>query len=250
MTNPPYLARNKCSDKSIFDKWGQNDLYKCFIASILDDPPLGGLIIVPLNFWCSIRKGDCELRKKFLLVFDVIRLNIFEESVFDDTDYVVCSFLFVLKEKKEENSIINTFIYPGAKNLNLELYNWTIGGELYALDRNGQYQISRLLEGGEGNSNILLKAIDDNAENKICLKWSKEPYYGKPSSRTYATLVVIPKISEEKQKEIIEKFNKILNEAREKYCSLFLTNYREPGRKRISFDLVYSIVGNILNSQF
>ena len=37
-------------------------------------------------------------------------------------------------------------------------------------------------------------------------------------------------------------FTKLLNEYREKYNSLFLTNYRESkdiARKRISFDLVY-----------
>ena len=36
---------------------------------------------------------------------------------------------------------------------------------------------------------------------------------------------------------------------REKYHSLFLTNYRESkdiARKRISFDLVYQIVGHLL----
>ena len=27
---------------------------------------MGGIIIIPLNFWCSIRKGDIDLRKRFL----------------------------------------------------------------------------------------------------------------------------------------------------------------------------------------
>ena len=35
LTNPPYLARNKCDDKSIFDMYGENDLYKCFIKFYL-----------------------------------------------------------------------------------------------------------------------------------------------------------------------------------------------------------------------
>jgi len=30
LTNPPYLARNKSEDKTIFDLFLQNDLYKCF----------------------------------------------------------------------------------------------------------------------------------------------------------------------------------------------------------------------------
>ena len=52
----PYLARNKSKDKSLYDKYDVNDLYKCFIKNLIDDPPDGGIIIIPLNFMCSIRK--------------------------------------------------------------------------------------------------------------------------------------------------------------------------------------------------
>ena len=31
ITNPPYLARNKCTNKLLFDKYDVNDLYKCLI---------------------------------------------------------------------------------------------------------------------------------------------------------------------------------------------------------------------------
>lgn len=34
LTNPPYLARNKSNDKDIFDKYNENDLYKCFIREL------------------------------------------------------------------------------------------------------------------------------------------------------------------------------------------------------------------------
>ena len=34
ITNPPYLARNKSKDKSLFDKYDVNDLYKCVIKHI------------------------------------------------------------------------------------------------------------------------------------------------------------------------------------------------------------------------
>ena len=66
LTNPPYLARNKSTDKELFDKYNTNDLYKCFIECILTDIALGGIIIIPLNFWCSIRVNDINIRKRFL----------------------------------------------------------------------------------------------------------------------------------------------------------------------------------------
>ena len=73
----------------------------------------------------------------------------------------------------------------------------------------------------------------------------------KQTARTYATLIIEPSIDKKKQKKLIKKFNKYLNKQREKYKSLFLTNYRESkdiARKRISFDLVYSLVGYILEN--
>lgn len=82
ITNPPYLARNKSKDKSLFDKYAVNDLYKCVIKDILTNICLGGIFIIPLNFWSSIRLADIELRKAFLEKYDIILLNIFEETVF------------------------------------------------------------------------------------------------------------------------------------------------------------------------
>lgn len=66
ITNPPYLARNKSKDKKFFDKYDVNDLFKCFIKELITNICLGGIIIIPLNFWSSIRQNDIELRKSFL----------------------------------------------------------------------------------------------------------------------------------------------------------------------------------------
>ena len=51
---------------------------------------------------------------------------------------------------------------------------------------------------------------------------------------------------------LVEKFNIFLNTNRDKYNSLFLTNYRESNtiaRKRISFGLVYNICNYLLDSE-
>lgn len=109
LTNPPYLARNKASNKILFDKYDTNDLYKCFIKSLIQDNPVGGIIIIPLNFLSSIRKGDILLRQQFLEVFDITQINIFEEKVFDDTTYTICSIQFMLKQ---DTPIIKIDIYP------------------------------------------------------------------------------------------------------------------------------------------
>lgn len=260
ITNPPYLARNKSKDKSIFNKYDVNDLYKCIIKEILTNKCLGGILIIPLNFWSSIRKNDIKLRKLFLEKYNVVLLNIFEEKVFEDTTYTICSFQFEIKTDNKENKI-NIIIYPSQNKIETILNNdnnYLIGGDIYKLKLNNKYKISRLTKKNieDKNTNILVKCIDDNKDNKISLSLVDDDkiYIDETpnlSSRTYATLVIKPILDKKKQKKLVKKFNEYLNNHREKYNSLFLTNYRESkdiARKRISFDLVYSIVQYILEN--
>jgi len=98
---------------------------------------------------------------------------------------------------------------------------------------------------------MLVKCIDDSADNTIQLSMADVYVDETPnqSARTYATLVIQPPIDKERQEQIVHDFNHLLNAYREKYHSLFLSNYRESkdiARKRISFELVYQIVGHLL----
>jgi hypothetical protein len=72
LKNPPYLARNKNKDKFLYDRYKCNDLYKCFLTNIIENTCSGGIVILPLNFICSIRKQDIYLRKKFLSKYSII----------------------------------------------------------------------------------------------------------------------------------------------------------------------------------
>jgi len=220
LTNPPYLARNKCNNKNIFDKYDCNDLYKCFIKEIITNKCLGGIIIIPLNFWSSIRIQDIELRKNFLEVYNIVHLNIFEEQVFDDTSYTVCSFQFTPKQNIINN--INISIYPSKKTIKTELNdnnNYIIGGNIYKLKVNNKYNITRLTSKNKSlqNTNILVKCIDDNSNSKLGLSYvNDEDIFidetPKLSARTYATLVITPQITEEQQKFVVAEFNKYMDE--------------------------------------
>ena len=261
ITNPPYLARNKSKDKSSFDKYKVNDLYKCVIKDILTNICLGGIFIIPLNFWSSIRVADIELRRAFLKKYNIVLLNIFEEQVFSDTSYTICSFQFKLKRESNNDSKLNIVVYPSKTTIKEDLNddnNFMIGGGIYNLKLKNTYKISRLTTKNKekSNTNILVKCIDDNSKSQIGLSFVEdENVYidntPNQTARTYATLIIEPKIEKNEQKQLITKFNKYLKEYRQKYNSLFLSNYRESkeiARKRISFSLVYSIVGYILEN--
>lgn len=265
ITNPPYLARNKSSDKSVFNKYNTNDLYKCFLQILINSKCLGGIIIIPLNFLSSIRKADIELRENFVKKYDMNIINIFEEQVFDDTSYSICCFQFTAKNDTSEN-ISDCYIYPSNKRISFVLNtdnNYTIGGKIYNLEKNAKYKIDRateaagvIRENDEFCTNILVKCIDDNIDSKIGLfivdDMTRNKYIDKTpnlTARSYAILVIEPKITLEEQEELAKKFNIFLNKQRDKYNSLFLTNYRESNtiaRKRISFGLVYDICNYLL----
>ena len=153
-------------------------------------------------------------------------------------------------------------IYPSKTSIRTILNdnnNYMIGGEIYNLKLKDTYKITRLTKKNKdkSNTNILVKCIDDNENSKIGLSFmedKKDLYIDETpnlTSRTYATLIIEPKIDKDKQKKLVVKFNKYLEDNRKKYNSLFLTNYRESkdiARKRISFELVYSIVEYILEN--
>jgi hypothetical protein len=266
ITNPPYLARNKCRDKSIYTRYNQNDLYKCFIMSFININLLGGIIIIPLNFWCSIRRNDINLRKLFLQKFRIVQLNIFEEKVFEDTSYSVCCFQF--KKKSEDDgenaNIIKTRIFPKALSREFKLdhtNNYTIGGEIYQLNQSKEIKVERLTRKNKKKyvdfiTNIKVYALDSNSSNKIRLELTSEENRfidrtKNSSERTFATLIITPKLTIEEQKIVVNKFNNFIEINRKKYNSLFLSNYRESSdiaRKRISFSLVYKIVNYLIST--
>ena len=315
MTNPPFLALNKTFDKDIFQKYKKDDLYKCFIEQIIRDPCDGGIIILPLNFWCSIRKHDILLRKQFLQLYKIDQLNIFEEKVFQDTKYTICSFQFtsykkIMKhtysqqdnnknskemknnnkknneknikkneENKHENQIKSSYpihitIYPQKIELSCALQqknNYMVGGEIYQLPQDKNTHVDRLThqnlnEDREFHTQILLKCIDDNDHSKIDLKFISLPidqqkynctdytkyidYTPNLTNRSYAIIVIDKILGYDKQKQLVSSFNQFIHEQREKYHSLFLTNYRETtdiARKRISFTLAFQIINYLLS---
>jgi len=133
-----------------------------------------------------------------------------------------------------------------------------IGGDIYNLQITNKWKITRTTNKNKDklNTNILVKCIDDNENSKINLSYVHDDDIfidetPNQSARTYATLIIEPELNKKKQKQLVNKFNLFLEERRRKYNSLFLTNYRESksiARKRISFDLVYLIVGYILDN--
>ena len=249
ITNPPYLSRNKSKNKTLYDLYNVNDLYKCFLMTILysNNLPEGGILILPVNFFCSNRKADINLRKEFLTTFKILKVNLFENQIFDDTSSAVCSFQFIRMNSKNDTFEFNIISNEKVNKLNITLTNFCIGGELFSLPKS-KYFITRYTKKYENNpTNIFIKCIDDSVLINASFKPPFKDETEKLSERSFCTLCITPPINEDKQKELISEFNIFLNDKRKEYNSLFLSSYREGTRKRIGFDMVYDIFSYLLS---
>jgi len=289
ITNPPYLHKNKAY-KETKEKYfsGRNvifeDLYQASIFSILNCEE--GIIVVPLNFLCA--ENSHRIRSLFFDKFEIIKLNIFSEQVFDDTTYNVISFYFKKKEKPASINKISATIFPGRENIDLileERFNWQFGGDfvnrvaktrnqlgIYRLTENylesGEYKIEMALQNIKDKINypvsktfkekmekniIFLRAIDSKNGKKIQLEdirnYDIVGLVGKNTSRNMAHLIFEKELPVSEQVELMNEFNRQLNRERNKYFSFFLTNFRDNNRKRISFDMAYKFLNYIYNEK-
>lgn len=263
LTNPPFLARNKCPDKAIFDQYGTNDLYKCFILSLTQQPKCaGGVFILPSGFFLSSRDIDVRCRDAFLSQYRLLRVKYFEESVFPDTATTVVAFSFE-KSSRDEPLIeqeVEWISCPSMKRNTFRMFastDWIIGGDIYHLPTPPGIQIRRFVAGqklreGEQITSMTLSALDSGTRTgRIALKFREGYVYpAKECSRTYATLCIQGRVlSADAQRRICAEFGEFLEEKRDRTWSLFLPQFRESkeyARKRIPFKLAYSIVLHLI----
>lgn len=281
LSNPPYLNINKADKNTKKYFAGFEDLYQVAISKILNS--IEGILIVPVNFLSA--ENSKKIRILFFERFEIVKINYFKEQVFEDTTYNVIAFYYKLKESKSDLDKLTLKIFPEKKIVNLFLekrYDWTIGGDFsYSLKQQknflGAYRLTEKdLQKGEKEiligfghikekkklkikeadykklkSNILLlKAIDTGSENgKIALEdistYHIDGLVSKESSRNQIQILFKNQINLTEQKEIIKFFNEEIENLREKYLSLFMTNFRDKDRKRISFDFSYKLINYI-----
>lgn len=263
ITNPPYLARNKSSNKEVYNLYDTNDLYKCFIRSVLTHADCkGGIFIIPAGFFFSSRSLDVRCRSEFMTRYRITKVRYFEEKVFDDTTTTVVAFSFERSGTNlQEQDVIWEILPVGIEKVFRVSSdnNWIIGGEIYKCSIPANITIRRHVRGnklreGEQQTNMTLCALDSGAmDGRICLEYKHGfVYQAKESSRTYATLRITGRVlTEDEQIGLCSEFNRFIEEKRTETWSLFLPQFRESkeyARKRIPFELAYRIILHLLPS--
>ena len=265
LTNPPYLARNKAKDKTLYDKYKTNDLYKCFMISLSNEPECaGGIIIIPAGFFLSPRKLDIHCRNRFMSTFKITKIRYFEETVFNDTSITVIALMFDRVDQTMRPLIqqsIEWTLLPKkeVKILTIsKINNWIVHGDIYNINANPNITVRRHVVGSTLRQNeyqtfMTLNAVDSGKKKgRISLTYKYGYVYpAKECSRAYATLRINVELTDDQQKQICIKFNEYIEQKRTESWSLFLPQFRESkeyARKRIPFELAYSIVSMLITN--
>jgi hypothetical protein len=264
ITNPPYLARNKSDKKEIYDLYNTNDLYKCFITSVIKQNNCrGGIFIIPAGFFFSPRELDTRCRNDFMSRYKITKIKYFEEAVFDDTTTTIVAFSFERAATTLIEQHVEWVMLPSNIHKIFHMsstYQWIIGGDIYHLEVPDGIQVRRYVEGqplreNEMQTYITLNALDSGTKDgRISCTYRKNDIYpAKECSRTYATLRISGiELTEEEQIEICRKWNEFVEQRRVDTWSLFLPQFRESkeyARKRIPFELAYHILLHILHQK-
>jgi hypothetical protein len=114
---PPWDRKNDASDKSIFDSYGTDNLYKCFLKNLINDSQaLGGTIIIPLNFLTGSRDSEKKRRKDFLNSYKIKKLHVYNEITINTYTPIVLSFIRRTEPKPTVEMFMPVF-YPSRTQL-------------------------------------------------------------------------------------------------------------------------------------
>ena len=264
-------------DNSIFE-----DLYQISLKVISKSNE--GIIIVPLNFLSaenSQKIREIFFDKFKITKLNIFTQQVFDDTTYNVVSF---HYIKKDKDKDTDKMIFSAHIFPDNHKIKVELnknYGWELGGEFIskinsAKNTLGVYRLTvkDLTEGSASlrlafnnikdvkdhkldstlkkaiQKNIMfLRAIDSKNGKKIQLedirKYKVYGLVGKHTSRNMAYLMFKQPLPIKEQEKLIELFNNELEQAREKHLSLFLTNFRDNNRKRISFDFVYKLLNYI-----
>lgn len=236
ITNPPFLARNKNPDKTIYNKYGVSDLYQAFLKTLVGAK--NGILILPLSFLTNSQNE--QIRMEFFSQYKLVGLNIFTEKRFDNTTINVCSFAF----EKGSAETFNGPIWLNGKPIELSLSRaggWKIGGEWLKQFEKVKPIFIRYTSDTQIPTCIDAELLDTQTK-PFHLYFSETPYKGLQTDRMKATLVCNVELSLEQQHKLIEKFNAEMTTVRETYHNLIFSTYRDFGRKRLGLTELYKIL--------
>ena len=236
VTNPPYLSKNKNKDKTAYNLWEQNDLYKCHLAAIVANRVESGILILPSNF---LSERHSRARDMFFSYYRMNKVKYYRTQVFEDATTGIVVFDFERWTPQSTMTCEYEIFYDthSVKETytSHEKYGWLVGEEFLQITHNTTpYKVEILREGMTSNSNIVIGLLDKGKYSLGAHYNSGDPIYCAPKAFTTYQCILPTQYTEKQQQEIVSSFNSLLNMYREQYHSLFLSNYMGAEQKILS----------------
>jgi len=252
IARPPIGLRRTFEDRSAFELYEGTDLYKCFLASFLQQPTLrGGFLILPLSFFVV---GEDVQRSLFLGRYLVTSVHLWQNAAGGEKP--LAAIAFERSPTTLTTQTIRFTQFPERKQQVFTLHAADAWEFKVDIMPRSDVWFSRYIEGetladGAQVLSLLLHTLDSQgSQGRIHIEYKRGYVYpGKKDSRAMSTLVAHGRrFSEAEQLDLATAFNLFLEAERERLWSLFLMAFDERNghvRQRISFRLAFRILAHL-----
>lgn len=236
VTNPPYLSKNKNKEKTPYDMWKQNDIYKCHLAAIVANDIEKGILILPSNFLSERR---ASIRELFFSSYRMNYVKYFRTQVFDDATTGVVIFDFEKWVPESEMTCRYEIFYDDYSETvtytSKQKDGWLVGEHFFkCINGAPPFKVEILREGMKPNSNIIIGLLDKGKYSLGAHYNDGDPIYCSPKAFTTYQCVLSKEYPIDIQRKAVKVFNDTLNKYRKQYHSLFLSNYMGSKQKILS----------------
>jgi hypothetical protein len=259
VSNPPYLRNNKVKDalgKLPFQKWQQDDLYKCFIASLVEQKVDSGILIIPSNF---LSETKVSIRELFFAEYTVLKSDYYYFKVFPDATTGILVLMFKRTNRDSRRTFPCTIHWSEDTKEDITVvveskYGWLYGGEELAtlIDFSPTLSIRQWTgkqEDGFYLSSVVLGLLDKGARPQGLSINRNDPIMMPKTAFTTTQLMFPLQLTQEQEEHLVEEFNNQLRYLRDKYRGLFLPNYMGAEQKILPRKLCFRLIEKILYSK-
>jgi hypothetical protein len=245
VTTPPWTKKYETADNTLFDRYGSDNLYKCFIRTLLKmkSPAQGGSILVPLTFLVGVRDSEKKRRQDFFTLYKPLRINIFQTPWRNNLSVAIN---FVARNSTKEE-FWPTYFYPSNSESLLiptDNYKCLSGQDPYETGyRTKPAKRITIWSGTPRKDTDTLLNIRVRTHDTVTQR------AGLTEDTLCYPLVIRGFLSKKAQLRLIRDFNEWLNNWRNQTNSLFMS-FTAEGRHFISLDFAIEAMTRIIWSYY
>jgi len=255
LSNPPYLAAAKNADKSIYEKYEINDLYKAFLLQLIDTSVTEGILIIPSNF---LSESSSRARDPFLSSFEILECRYFQYPAFPEATTGVIVFSFKRSAPSDSRKFFMEMLSSPTESEKFEIeiwkkYKWLWGDRFFDFiddPRPLKIKLHTTESRFPPNTRLVLGLLDKGKYKFGCHVNEGEPFVTPPNVfTTYQVDIPEIELTLEQERRVAAKYNEILWNFRREYRGMFLSNYMGGIQKIKSRAMAHALLSKVIKEE-